>query len=330
MYGMGNGADKIIAVLERYGSAVSDYFASDGFVRGHSFRGKKVLTFSEIREKYDDFIILLSFGTSRPEVLEKIYALNEEYEMYAPDVPVAGGDIFDHGFYTAHKNEFDEARALLADERSRSLFDDVIAYKLSGSIDHLRRHLSTKAEIYELAGVKECRRYIDLGAYTGDTIREIFEYGGSPEFIVALEPDPKNFKKLSAFANEYKNVTAINAGAWSVDSLMSFHVEGNRNSSVSEEGRRVQMLALDGVKEAHGADLIKLDVEGCEREALLGCRDIIKESSSPALIVSAYHRSGDLFELTRLIHETDPEYKIYLRRLEGVPAWDLYLVAVKD
>ena len=54
MYGMGNGADKILAVCERYGIEVSDFFASDGFVRGHLFHGKRVLSYSEMKEKYGD------------------------------------------------------------------------------------------------------------------------------------------------------------------------------------------------------------------------------------------------------------------------------------
>ena len=52
MYGMGNGADKILAVCEQYGIVVADFFASDGFVRGHSFHGKTVLSYSALKEKY--------------------------------------------------------------------------------------------------------------------------------------------------------------------------------------------------------------------------------------------------------------------------------------
>ena len=51
MYGMGNGADKILKVLSERGIAVSDFFASDGFVRGHFFHGKKVLTYAQVSEK---------------------------------------------------------------------------------------------------------------------------------------------------------------------------------------------------------------------------------------------------------------------------------------
>ena len=37
VYGMGNGAEKIISTLESYGAKVDEIFASDEFVRGHSF-----------------------------------------------------------------------------------------------------------------------------------------------------------------------------------------------------------------------------------------------------------------------------------------------------
>ena len=42
MYGMGNGADHILTVFERLGVQVADFFASDAFVRGHSFHGVRV------------------------------------------------------------------------------------------------------------------------------------------------------------------------------------------------------------------------------------------------------------------------------------------------
>ena len=52
MYGMGNGADKILAVCQQYNIEIADFFASDGFVRGHSFHGKTVLSYSQVKEKY--------------------------------------------------------------------------------------------------------------------------------------------------------------------------------------------------------------------------------------------------------------------------------------
>ena len=137
IYGMGNGADKIIEELEARGITVSDFFASDGFVRGHHFHGKRVLSLSEVKEKYESFIILVAFGSSLPDVMGKFISLAETHELYAPDVPVCGGELFDADFYLAHEAEFEQVRALLADEKSRAVWDDLIAYKLSGDISHI-------------------------------------------------------------------------------------------------------------------------------------------------------------------------------------------------
>ena len=108
MYGMGNGADKIINVFNKYNIEVADFFASDGFVRGQVFHGKTVLSFSAIKEKYKDFIVVVSFGSSLPEVLKNIYAIEENYELYAPDVPVSGETLFTLDFYKENFIHFEK------------------------------------------------------------------------------------------------------------------------------------------------------------------------------------------------------------------------------
>ncbi|MBQ5389769.1 MAG: FkbM family methyltransferase, partial [Clostridia bacterium] len=76
------------------------------------------------------------------------------------------------------------------------------------------------------------------------------------------------------------------------------------------------------------ADYIKYDVEGAEKEAVLGSIQTIR-ASSPDILLSLYHRSEDLYALPLLLHELFPDYKMYLRRFEYVPAWDINLYAIK-
>ena len=95
VYGMGNGADKLIERFKKYNIQISDFFASDGFVRGHTFHGMRVKSFSEIKESYSDFVIVLSFASNRTEVIEMLEKIDSEYEMYVPDMPVAGDEYFD-------------------------------------------------------------------------------------------------------------------------------------------------------------------------------------------------------------------------------------------
>lgn len=52
---------------------------------------------------------------------------------------------------------------------------------------------------------------------------------------------------------------------------------------------------MDALLQGNRADYIKMDVEGVERETLLGCRETIARWK-PQLSVAAYHRTGDLWE----------------------------------
>ena len=337
MYGMGNGADKILAVCERYGIEVRDFFASDGFVRGHSFHGKTVLSYSAVKEKYgaENIIVLLSFGSSLPDVLELFKKVDSECEMYAPDVPVCDGEIFTLEFFESHKTEILAVRDMLEDEKSKSIYENVILYKLTGKIEYLFEAESYKEESYSLLGAADFKSYADLGAYNGDTVREILEHSPDIEKIYALEPDARTFRKLDAFCNGYDGkakLIPINAAAWSSDTTLTFGNEGNRNSGIfapTKTAKRVDSTArsLDSVLDGECIDYIKYDVEGAEREALLGSRETI-EKYCPALLVSLYHRSDDIFELPHMIHEMAPDYKLYLRRYPYIPAWDLNLLAV--
>ena len=333
MYGMGNGADKILAVCERYGISVSDFFASDGFVRGHSFHGKRVLSYSEVKERYgaDHIIVLLSFGSSRPEVLELIYRVSEECETYAPDVPVCGDALFTRQFFEAHSEELLQAEALLADEESRRIFSNVIEYKLTGRIDLLRNAESDRREVFKLLSLNEVTSAADLGAYNGDTLRELAKEAPLLSYALAMEPDRRNFRKLSGYAeNEARFVIdAENAAAWKEDTTLLFADSGNRNSGAFAKGKQIEVTArtLDSLLGGKPTDYVKYDVEGAEYEALLGSAETIR-MHSPRLLVSAYHRSEDLFALPLLLRQLNPSYRIFLRRYPYVPAWDLNLICI--
>lgn len=342
MYGMGNGADKILAVCETKGIEIKDFFASDGFVRGHFFHGKKVLSYSETKEKYGEgnFIVLLSFASSLTDVIDNIKRIAGETELYAPDVPVCGSDLFDMDYFVSHETEIAEVRSLLADDRSVKVFDNVIKYKLTGKIDYLFDSDSKVDETFnEILNAKEFKCTADLGAYNGDTARQLAEYAPKLKKIYAFEPDRRNFRKLSEYAEreERFKVLPFQLAAWSKEETLTFGAEGNRNSgvggstnAVTSKCVTVEGNSLDNIVSQSGdkIDYIKFDVEGAESEALDGCIQTIK-AHAPQLLVSVYHRSEDIFALPIKIHKLFPDYKLYLRKFRYIPAWDLNLYGVK-
>ena len=335
MYGMGNGADKILNVCEKYGIEVSDFFASDGFVRGHSFHGKTVISYSDAKAKYGSFIVLLSFASSLPDVIENIKRIDSEQELYAPDVPVFGSNLFNTEFFEEHRDEFEEAYSLLADERSRFVYENVINYKLSGKISYLFACDDDEDEVTEtLVCPQEVRSYADLGAYNGDTVRALMARTDTLQSVIALEPDRRNFKKLSEWAENVSKplITCKKLGAWSHRDTLFFDASGNRNANLTDAcGKKVTEVEVDSLDSLCAdiiPDYVKYDVEGSEREALMGSKELIK-AHAPKLLVSVYHRSEDLFALPALVKKLNPDYKLYLRKLRYIPAWDLNLYALK-
>lgn len=335
IYGMGNGADKVITACSAHGIEISDFYASDAFVRGQSFHGKTVMTYSQVREKYGDggFITLMSFATRLDDVIENVRRIARENELYAPDVPVAGNDLFDMRFFRKYEADMDSVCDMLADETSKQAYRDIISYKLTGKLEYLQSCEHPRAEMFtSLLHPQLYRVFADLGAYTGDTIRELLDHAPSLKYVFAFEPDIKNFKKLSRYAEGESacNIAALNLAAWSEPTELTFGCSGNRNSNIGIGAKTITVEAdsLDNVLSGLPVDYIKYDVEGSEMQALFGSAETIRRYS-PELCVSLYHRSEDIFLLPMLVNHLNPGYKLYVRRGKYIPAWDINLIAVK-
>lgn len=332
IYGMGDGAEKIISVLSDYGAEIGAVFASDGFVRGQSFLGRRVLSYSEVCEKFDDFNVVLAFATHLDSVMENIKRINAQHAVFAPDVPVAGGGLFTKEFVEENEKAFDFVCSKLADEESRRVYRDIINFKVSGKIKYLFSSFCEKENIYrEILQPGSDETLLDLGAYDGDTIREFTQYtNGRYKKIIAFEPDIKNYKKLVKNTQHMNNVQTYNMGAWDRCDRLIFSAKAGRNSRLSDFGVGVDVTDIDSFvgSEAVGEiSMIKMDIEGSELKALAGAEKTIKKYL-PKLYVCAYHRNEDLFTLGKKILELDGGYRLYFRHSKYIPAWESNFYAV--
>ena len=329
IYGMGDGALKIMSVFRRKNITLSGIFASDDFVRGHSFEGYKVHKLSEIEEMVSDFVVVLAFAAGYQEIVDKIYNIAAKHTLYVPDVPVVGDGLFTYEYCVENHEKIESVYNSLADDYSRKVYANIINFKISGKIEYLSAVTTSKPEIYKKIikpGLNEV--YVDLGAYNGDTIKELLEFThGKYASIFALEPERKNFKKLAKFVDGMKHVFAYNAAAWCNDSELPFASKAGRQSAISANAlTTVEARSVDSVLNKKPATIIKMDVEGFEREAIWGAAYTISHYS-PKLMVSLYHRNEDIFELPLLIKKLNPDYKLYIRHQLYIPAWETNLYA---
>lgn len=346
LYGMGNGADKILNLCERKNIKITDIFASDEFVRGQVFRGYKVKNFSEIQETYSNFYIITAFATREDAVIERIRGLCELYELYCPNFPVFGEAYPDYDFFLENISDLEKAYNLLSDDISKEVYINAVNFAVSGKVEYLKNADCLKSDaldLLKLLNLCDNLHYIDVGAYNGDTILELADYLDNKNHkkniginkITAFEPDKKNFAKLEKNLRG-QNLLGLceiyNLGAWSEKNTLYFDAKSGRNSSFSninlKKSIEICVNSLDNVLDLNKNSeiLIKYDVEGAECEALNGSAEIIKEYA-PKLIVSLYHRNEDIFKIPLLIHSINPNYNFYIRKHKYIPCWDLNLYA---
>ncbi|MBR2868738.1 MAG: FkbM family methyltransferase [Clostridia bacterium] len=325
IYGMGNGADKVIDEFQRLEIPILGVTASDAFVRGQNFRG---FTVKKLSEFDGDFIIAVAFASCIPEVIEHILSLGNNYELIVPCVPVIGNEIINSDFINKYRDKIEDVYSLF-DEESKKIFSGCLSFMLGGDLTDLFKVTTDKSEAFSnILKLTPNEHYLDLGAYRGDTIDEFLHYsGGGYSSVIALEPDAKTFRKLSEHIDGMTDVTAYQKAIHSFSGVVKFNSAAGRQSSIDSKGKEIETVTVDELCEGKDVTYIKMDVEGAEKDAILGAAKTLAEKK-PKLNIALYHKFTDIFELPLLIKSINPDYKIFLRRHPYIPCWDMNLYCI--
>lgn len=226
-------------------------------------------------------------------------------------------------FIKSHYKEFLDVYNLLNDEISKRTLGNILNYRLTRHMSYIAQIKSFKqayldTDIIDLncnylySGV-----FIDGGAFDGDTV-DLFSKCLDSKHLVNVhcyEPDNDNANILSQKIKkniwEPYNVILHKSALWSENTILRF--SGNLLSAHIVENNGIDILAQkldDCIKDK--VSYIKLDLEGAERKALQGAKQIIKRDK-PILAICAYHLQDDLLVLPKLIKSFNQDYKLYLR-----------------
>ena len=329
LYGMGDGADKVLREFDKLNIKPSGVMASDDFVRYQQFHGFTVEKLSDIESRFDDFVIALCFASQLPDVMAYIKHVAQRHILLVPSVPVFGDNIFNESFYRANEENLNKAYELLEDEKSRNVFEDIIRFQYSGDLKYLDSCTTDKDEAFKnILKLTDEEDYLDLGAYNGDTIDEFLGYTDSRyRSITALEPNLKSFKKLQEHCADMERVNLWQLGSFNENRVINFNTKSGRNCAIDSEGTPVHVARVDTILCGKKITYAKLDVEGAERETFEGMENTIR-LFKPKLNIAAYHRSEDLFALILQLKTLNPDYKFYLRHHPYIPHWDTNIYAV--
>jgi FkbM family methyltransferase len=266
-------------------------------------------------------------------VLQRIEEMASRYEVLVPDLPLFGGEIISPAYLSEHAEQIDAARALFQDRQSLSVFDAMLEAKYTGSLTALYRADTMREDDMRLLSLGSHERFLDLGAYNGDTIREFLRLtDGKYAGITAMEPDVHNFKKLHEATALLPNVTLRPEASWNKACELTFSGKGGRNCGKKPDlpGKYTHLHSVPAIPmDSLNQDFtyVKMDVEGSEAETLNGMRNTLHRCH-PKLLISAYHKTDDFITLPLLLEQLCPGYQMYLRRNRCLPAWEIQLYCI--
>lgn len=211
-----------------------------------------------------------------------------------------------------HADDIAASHDALADDASRALLVALLDQRLNGNADALPA--PDPDNHYLPAGVPRPSsplRYIDCGAYTGDTIEGFRRNGFAFEEIAAFEPDPAHFPRLCEAIGTTR-ASVFPCGTWAGMAQLRFSSDDSASHIHDAGDITVQTVALDQALPNFAPNLLKMDIEGAEHPTLLGARRTI-EQHRPFLAISTYHKPRDLWDLMLLVHRWDLGYRFRLR-----------------
>lgn len=267
----------------------------------------------------------------------------ENIITYAELIDLFDGEIKGK-FYLNSRKEFLKCEKdiikvydLFKDKKSQELYGSIVKFRLSKNYNNLMQKDLLEEQYFakdieNLYGLKKIR-FIDCGAFDGDTIEQVYNNFDEVEAYVAFEPNLKNYERLLRKIEKIqlnkviKNFLAIPCAVYSSSTQLRFNVDSDAGSTISSDGTEyVQCISIDESIRNFNPTFIKMDIEGAEYDALLGAKSTI-EKYKPNLAISLYHTPQDIYRIPLLLESWNLNYKYYLR-MYGYSGYDLVLYAV--
>lgn len=159
---------------------------------------------------------------------------------------------------------------------------------------------------------------LDAGANIGLYTRHALMLGASK--VVAIEPAPGNLECLRRNLKDEvaaERVIVYSKGVWNKEDVLEMNLEpdnpmGDSFVSLAPKATKIKLpvTTIDKlVEELHleRVDIIKMDIEGAEREALAGAANTIRRFR-PRMAISVYHLADDPVVIAALISSIRYDY----------------------
>lgn len=267
--------------------------------------------FNHIKENYEKLnsstIASIEIFLAQFDYWGKLNLVNDEFEELERRSSILKSHTFD--LMWLYDN--------LGDYRSKIVLFGILNYWYNSLFDTLDMAIEKNYHQYfdlDLINCDNSEVFVDIGAYTGDTILDYINTYHEYKSIYAYEITPSSIDYIKQNLSIYPNIYIRNNAA--TDKSETLYIKNNLVSdsanTLDDSGElQVQGITIDD-DVLEKVTMIKMDIEGSELKALKGCINHIK-NDTPKLLISVYHKHEDIIDIPKFIYNINPNYKFYLR-----------------
>ncbi|OPY58760.1 MAG: hypothetical protein A4E55_00634 [Pelotomaculum sp. PtaU1.Bin035] len=157
---------------------------------------------------------------------------------------------------------------------------------------------------------------IDCGGYIGLFTLWCLRKGAKK--VIVFEPEKKNCiclkRNLSPYVESGK-VVLVEKGVWSNYGTMDLSLTESGvghsllNGIEAVGSASVEVVEIDSVVQSNDRiNFIKMDIEGAERQALIGAKRVI-DKDKPKMFICTYHLPDDPRAITDIVKKMRPDYR---------------------
>ena len=219
-----------------------------------------------------------------------------------------------------HRKDFEWLYKKLGDYRSKKILTTVLYYWLTLDYKRVGKLIDNNFNQYFDLDLIKCNKnevIVDVGSYIGDSIIDYTKVYGKNNYkkFYCYEIVPSNIDYIKKNIKKFDldNIIIKQKGASDKKGFMSLDEDGvSSTATLLKKGKlKIKTVRIDeDIKDK--VTFIKMDIEGDEEKALLGCHNTILKDH-PKLALASYHDNNHLWKLAKIIHNIDPSYKFYLR-----------------
>lgn len=223
-----------------------------------------------------------------------------------------------------HREDFEWLYNQLKDYRSKTILTNVLYYWIMLDDKRVSKLADSFYSQYFDLDLIKCDTnevFVDVGAYTGDTLTEYIKVFGKNCYkkIFCYEIVPANIEYIKKNIDilNLKNIVIKQKGASDKNSKLFLEDDGCSSIKKLTDSGTIEIETVKIDDDIRGkVSFIKMDIEGGELSAIKGLKKKIQKYK-PKLAISVYHNNDHLWQIPKIIYEMNPNYKFYLRYYGG-------------